>query len=80
MHEIQKKFEPNYFFWSDFIQNMSQAPSKCLKQRIKVDKLDYFKKSIIEFEKNLFVLGADEYLGRLDGKIRKCLFFYVKIF
>ena len=28
----------------------------------------------------LFVLGADEYLKRLEGKIRKCLFFYVKIF
>ena len=28
---------------SDFIQNMTQAQSKCLKQRIKVDKLDYFK-------------------------------------
>ena len=25
------------------LHNMSQAPSKCLKQRIKVDKLDYFK-------------------------------------
>jgi hypothetical protein len=32
------------------------------------------------FWKNLFVLGADEYLERLEGKIRKCLFFYVKIF
>ena len=30
--------------------------------------------------KILFVLGADEYLERLEGKIRKCLFFYVKIF
>ena len=26
------------------------------------------------------VLGADEYLERLIGKIRKCLFFYVRIF
>ena len=25
-------------------------------------------------------MGADEYLERLEGKIRKCLFFYVKIF
>ena len=25
-------------------------------------------------------MGADEYLERLKGKIRKCLFFYVKIF
>ena len=30
--------------------------------------------------KILFVLGADEYIERLEGKIRKCLFFYVKIF
>ena len=30
--------------------------------------------------KILSVLGADEYLERLEGKIRKCLFFYVKIF
>jgi hypothetical protein len=30
--------------------------------------------------KILFVLGADEYLERLEGKIRKGLFFSVKIF
>ena len=29
--------------------------------------------------KILFVLSADEYLERLEGKIRMCLFFYVKI-
>ena len=47
MHVIQKMFWPNYFFWSalkvppsDFIQNVSQAPSKCLKKQIKVDKLE----------------------------------------
>ena len=34
----------------------------------------------IAFEKILFVLGAGEHLGRLEGKIRKYLFFYVKIF
>ena len=27
--------------------------------------------------KIIFVLGADEYLERLEGKIRKFLFFYV---
>ena len=27
-----------------------------------------------------FVLGADEYLERVEGQIRKCLFFYIKIF
>ena len=30
--------------------------------------------------KFLFVLGADNYLQRLEGKIRKFLFFYIKIF
>ena len=30
--------------------------------------------------KILSVLGTNEYLERLEGKIRKCLFFYVKIF
>ena len=30
--------------------------------------------------KIILVLGADEYLERLESKIRKCLFFYVKIF
>ena len=30
--------------------------------------------------KNIFVFGTYEYLKRLEGKIRKCLFFYVKIF
>jgi hypothetical protein len=30
--------------------------------------------------KNLFVLVADEYLERLENKIRKCSFFYVEIF
>jgi hypothetical protein len=30
--------------------------------------------------KIIFVFGADEHLERLEGKIRKCLFFYVKIF
>ena len=50
MYVIQKKFGPNHFFGSalkvplsEIIQNMSQAPSKCLKQWINVDKLDYFK-------------------------------------
>ena len=25
-------------------------------------------------------MGANEYLERLEGKIRKCLFFYIRIF
>ena len=30
--------------------------------------------------KILFALGADEFLAMPEGKIRRCLFFYVKIF
>jgi hypothetical protein len=29
--------------------------------------------------KIIFVLGADEYIERLEGKIIECLFFYAKI-
>ena len=35
---------------------------------------------IIAFEKNIFVYCAVEYLERLVGKVRKCLFLYVEIF
>ena len=35
---------------------------------------------IIEFEKFFLFWDADEYLEILEGRIRKCLFFYVKIF
>ena len=45
VHENQKFFGPNTFIWSakkvpfsDFIQNMSPAPSMCLFMWIKVDK------------------------------------------
>jgi hypothetical protein len=47
-----------------------------LKTADKSGYIGLFQKSIIAFEK--FFL--DEYLRRLEGKIRKCLFFYVKIF
>ena len=30
--------------------------------------------------KIIFAFGADEFLAMLEGKIRKCLFFYVEIF
>jgi hypothetical protein len=40
------------------------------------DKLDYLKNPSQDF-KNYF-LGFYEYLERLEGKTRKCLFFYVK--
>jgi hypothetical protein len=37
-------------FW-DFIQNVSQAPSKCLSKWIKVDEWDYLKNPSQEFKK-----------------------------
>ena len=75
-----KIFGPNHFIWSamkvpfcDFIQNVPQAPSMCISMLIKwingiISKIPHF------------VLGLCEYLERLEGKIRKCLFFYFKIF
>ena len=73
MHENQKFFGPNAFIWTakkvpfrDFIQNMSQAPSKCLSKWIKVDKWDYLKGI-----KNYFCLG---FLW-LEGKTREGPFF-----
>ena len=59
----------------DFIQNVSQALSMC----IKVNKWNYLKNPS-GIQKILFVLGSYEYLERPEGVIRKCLFFYVKIF
>ena len=53
---------------------------KCDKTADKSGEIRFFQKYIIAFEKILLVLGADEHLERLKGKIRKCLFFYVKIF
>ena len=54
---------------SDFIQNIYQAPSK----------LDYLK-SNHNIWKIIYFLGSYEHLKRLEGKIRKRLLFYVKIF
>jgi hypothetical protein len=60
MLEIKKKIGPNYFIWhamnsafSEFIQNMYQAPSMCLFKWIKVDQLD-FSKSNRNIQKILF--------------------------
>ena len=60
MHEIWNFLGPNYIFWnsgkvplSESIQNVYQAPFKCLNKWIKVDKLDYFKKWSQHF-KNYF--------------------------
>ena len=62
---------------ADFIQNNASGS-------VQVGKSGYiivlFQKVITTFEKFFFVLGANKYLERLEGKIRKCLFFYVKIF
>ena len=58
----------------DFIQNMSQAPSMPISMWIKMNKWNYLKNPSQEFKKSY------EYLKRLEGKIKKGLFFYVKIF
>ena len=85
MHLIQKIFGPIYFFWSalkvqpcDIFQKMFQDPSKCLKLWIKVNWI--ILKMHHSIWKILFVLGTDEYVERLEGKTRKRLFCYVKIF
>ena len=63
----------------DFIQNMSKTWSKCLSGRIL--RINWIISRIPHrISEILFVLGSYEYLERLEGKIRKCLFFYVKIF
>ena len=68
MHVIQKICKAKLLlvkcFESYFIQNMNKIPPKCLKHSI---------------WKILYVLGADEYLERLEGNIRKDLFFHIKI-
>ena len=63
-----------------FIQNMSQALSSFVQVLIWEDKLDYLKNPPHRFSKIPFDLGSYEFLVMLEGKIRKCLFFYVKIF
>ena len=59
--------------FSKFIQNMSQAPSKCLFKWINW----IISKSDRDFGKIIFVLGSYEYLVRLEGKIRDGIFFCV---
>ena len=47
---------------------------------IHVDKselMELSQESLTRIQKILFVLGSYEYLERLEGNIRKCLFFYV---
>jgi hypothetical protein len=85
MHVIQKLFGPNYFFWSVLkvppsdLRNVSGSV-QVLKQRIKVDKLDFFKNDH-SIWKILFVLGAYEYLERHEGKIKSVYSFKLyKIF
>jgi hypothetical protein len=59
----------------DFIQNVPQALSMWIKVKNGIiSKIPHRNSKI------LFVLGSYEYIERLIGKIRKCLFFYVKIF
>ena len=74
-------FGPNAFIWNakkvpfrNFIQNMSQALSKCLSKWIKVDEWDYLKDPLRELKK-YFYLGSYESLKRLEGKIGEGPFF-----
>ena len=59
--------------FSEFIQNMTQAPSMCLFKWINW----IISKSDRDIGKILFVLGSYEYLVRLEGKIRDGIFFCV---
>ena len=72
---------PNDFIWSamkvpfiDFIQNMSQFPSKSLSERILM--INWVISSWIS--KNIFVLGSYEFLAMLEDKIRKGFSFRVQ--
>ena len=49
----------------------------CISIQIKVNEWNYLKNPSQE-SKILFVLGSYEYVERLEGKIRKCLFFMLK--
>ena len=51
-NQHRKKIEVQAVPFRDFIQNMSQAPSKCLSNWIKVNELEYFKKPSHEFKKS----------------------------
>ena len=84
MLEIFGENVSNAFIWnamkvpfSDFIHDMSQAPSKVLSKWIKVDKWDYLKYPSEEFD-NSFCEGSYESLQRLEGKNRKVPFFKVQ--
>ena len=56
----------------DFIQNLSQAPSKWLSKWIKVDEWDYFKNTLQELKISFYVLVP------MKGKIGEASFFKVQ--
>ena len=64
MHETQKKIWPTSF------EELESATKWLYPKHV----------SHHGIWKIIFVLGVDEYLERLEEKIRKCLFFYVEIF
>ena len=60
LHGLWIFFEPNDFIWSalkvwfsDFIQNLFQAPSKCLSKHKSGDKMDYLKNPLQNFKNYL---------------------------
>ena len=62
---------------NESIQNMYQAPSKCLNKWIKVDKLDYLKNDHTIW-KIIIILGSNENLGRLEAKLESAYSFMLK--
>ena len=78
-----KVLGPNYYFSSalkkppsEFIQNRSQDPSKCLKRQIKLDKLDY-SKNALQHVKNYFCFGC-QWIFRRTGKQSTAYSFMLK--
>ena len=81
MHEIQNFFGQETFFealWKCHIQKISITCSRVcqiLDLGQSKYKLRLFSKRTHGISKILFNLGSCEFLARLEGKIRKCLFF-----
>ena len=61
------------FSWRFLIYN------KLEQLNFKLKKLIGFQKHARKVRKHFCFFGGDEYVKRLEGKIRKCLFFYVEI-
>lgn len=65
--------------FSDFIRNISEAPSKCSPEWIEVNDCDYLRNPLQEFKNHFCRLPKYESLETLKGKTRKDLFIYASI-